>query len=106
MFERRGVVQVPPSSFWTFFFSAPVTSAGRPRRRVRLLGFFSSRCDRYCLRRNTRPVPVTLKRFAAPRCVFCFGISVVSAGSVGAGGSVLLGRRHVCGLRLSRSISH
>src|SRR5213078_1415114 len=79
-----------PSSRFAFFLSAPTTSAGRPRRRVRFDGFFSSRCERYCFRRNTLPVPVTLKRFAAPRWVFIFGMS----------GSVVVGRGAVV-LRLA-----
>ena len=69
----------------TCFLSPPMTSAPRPRRRVRLLDFFSSRCERNALRRRILPVPVTLKRLAAPRCVFIFGIS---SGSV-----VVVGRR-------------
>src|SRR6476620_6229273 len=66
-----------PSSLSTFFFSLPTTSASRPRRRVRLLGFFSSRCERYAFRRTTFPVPVTRKRLAAPRWVFIFGIRLL-----------------------------
>ena len=58
--------------------SAGATSAGRPRRRTRLEDFFSSRWDRLAWRRRSLPVPVTLKRLAAPLSVFCFGIRYLS----------------------------
>ena len=58
--------------------SAGATSAGRPSRRTRLEDFFSSRWDRLAWRRRSLPVPVTLKRLAAPLSVFCFGIRYLS----------------------------
>src|SRR4051812_8568291 len=67
--------QARPSRRSTRFLSPPVTSAGRARRRVRLVGFFSRRWARFALRLVILPVPVTLKRLAAPRCVFIFGMS-------------------------------
>src|SRR4051795_3477480 len=68
----------------TRFLSPPTTSASRPRRRVRLVGLCSSRWSRYALRRRILPVPVILKRLAAPRCVFIFGIEFpVSRSDVG-----------------------
>src|SRR3954464_717554 len=67
--------QARPSRRSTRFLSPPVTSAGRARRRVRLVGFFSSRWARFALRLVILPVPVTLKRLAAPRWVFIFGMS-------------------------------
>src|SRR4029079_5436811 len=92
--------------------SRPWTSAGRPRRRVRLVGFFSSRCARFALRLVILPVPVTLKRLAAPRWVFIFGISRSSGfgrarcgghgGGLGLAGRAL-GRRRA-GLRLGRRL--
>ena len=59
--------------------SPPNSSEGRARRRVRLLAFFSSRWARNAFRRRILPDPVTLKRFAAPRCVFTFGTLVAAA---------------------------
>src|ERR1700691_1029058 len=50
--------------------------ASRPSRRVRVLVFFSNRCERNALRRRSRPVPVTLIRLAAPRSVFILGMSL------------------------------
>src|SRR4029077_69050 len=50
-------------------------SVSRPRRRVRTLDLFSSRCERKALRRRNRPVPVTLIRLAAPRSVFILGMA-------------------------------
>ncbi len=45
------------------------------RRRFRFEDFFSRMWFRKALRRMILPVPVTLKRLAAPRCVFIFGIA-------------------------------
>src|SRR2546430_2239452 len=64
-----------PSRRSTCLRSAPVTSAPRPRRRVRRLDFFSSRCERNALRRPILPDPRTWERLAAPRCVFIFCIT-------------------------------
>src|SRR6478735_1475220 len=86
---RGGPGQRRPSMRSTCYLSPPVTSAPRARRRVRLVGSCSRRWARKALRRRIFPDPVTLNRFAAPRCVFTFGIS----------GSSCLGRggvRHRC----------
>src|SRR4029077_10259960 len=72
-----GASQARPSNRSTRFLSPPVTSAGRARRRVRLVGFFSSRWARNAFRRMIFPVPVTLNRLAAPRWVFIFGITLL-----------------------------
>lgn len=53
---------------------APESSAGRPSRRVLVLGFFSSRCERNAFWRRNRPVPVTFTLLAAPRPVFILPI--------------------------------
>ena len=58
---RCGPACQRPSRRSTCFLSPPMTSAARPRRRVRLLGFFSSRCARYALRRRILPVPGDLE---------------------------------------------
>src|SRR4051794_17514037 len=63
-----------PSILRTCFASPPVTWASRPRRRVRTLDFFSRMWERKALRRMILPVPVILKRLAAPRSVFILGI--------------------------------
>src|SRR5256885_16494425 len=63
-----------PRSRSTCCLSPPNSSEPRPRRRVRLLGFFSRRWARNAFRRRILPVPVTLKRLAAPRWVFILGI--------------------------------
>ena len=81
-----------PSRRSTCFLSPPVTSAPRPRRRVRRLDFFSSRCERNALRRRILPVPVTLNRLAAPRCVFIFGIIQLRVSACGRGRRAPLGR--------------
>src|SRR4051794_39995285 len=85
---------------FTRFLSPPTTSASRPSRRVRLEGLCSSRWSRYACRRMTLPEPVILKRLAAPRCVFIFGIEFpVSRSDVrGLGGRF--------GLRLTNRIEH
>src|SRR4051812_1998582 len=69
-----------PRSRSTCFLSPPRSSEPRARRRVRLLGFFSSRWARNALRRRILPVPVTLKRLAAPRWVFILGIGAPAGG--------------------------
>src|SRR6266496_1867410 len=59
---------------FTLRLSPSLTSAGDPRFRFRFLLFevrMWRRCDRP---RFTFPVPVNLKRLAAPLCVFNFGI--------------------------------
>src|SRR3954447_25752801 len=63
-----------PSSLRTCLASPPVTWASRPRRRVRTLDFFSRMWERKALRRMILPVPVILKRLAAPRSVFILGL--------------------------------
>src|SRR5688572_21630036 len=50
-------------------------SAERRRRRFRLDVFFVRMWLLKARRRETLPVPVTLKRFLAPLCDFIFGIS-------------------------------
>src|SRR3954468_6580313 len=58
----------------TLRLSPSLTSAGDPRFRFRFL-LFDVRMWRRCERpRFTFPVPVNLKRLAAPLCVFSFGI--------------------------------
>src|SRR5438067_569972 len=46
----------------------------RPKSRLRFWLFFSRMWLFIACRRRSLPVPVTLKRFFAPLCVFCFGI--------------------------------
>src|SRR5438105_5307111 len=46
----------------------------RRKSRLRFWLFFSSRWLFIARRRSSFPVPVTLNRFFAPLCVFCFGI--------------------------------
>src|SRR5688500_1774684 len=91
-----------PSILRTCLASPPVTWASLASRRVRTLDFFSRMWDRKALRRMILPVPVILKRLAAPRSVFILGIGGLLrlllggggccgvAGAVGLGG---LGRR-------------
>src|SRR4051812_27036590 len=57
--------------------SPPVTSASLPSRRFRFEDFFSRMWFLNALRRMSLPVLVTLKRLAAPRWVFIFGIEVL-----------------------------
>src|SRR5438477_3525342 len=79
--------------------SAALTSVSRLSRRVLVDGFFSSRWFMKALRRRILPVPVILKRFAAPLSVFIFGIgggsplSVGGIGGAGRGGRSGFGRR-------------
>src|SRR5262245_46163546 len=56
--------------------SADETSAGWRSRRFRFDDFLVRMCCLFALRRTSLPVPVFLKRFAAPRCDFIFGISI------------------------------
>ena len=63
-----------PSMRLTAAASLAETSAGRAKRRMRLESFFSARWELMACRRRKRPLPVTLKRLAAPRSVFCLGI--------------------------------
>src|ERR1039458_4565388 len=58
----------------TLRLSPSLTSAGDPRFRFRFLLFDVRMCRRCDRPRFTFPVPVTLKRLAAPLCVFNFGI--------------------------------
>ena len=55
------------------------------RRRVRVEGFFSRMWFMKAWRRRSLPVPVTLKRLAAPRWVFIFGIGLLLGGGGGGG---------------------
>src|SRR5258708_20982351 len=57
--------------------SPSLTSAGDPRFRLRFLLFDVRMCRRCDRPRFTFPVPVNLKRLAAPLCVFNFGIKVL-----------------------------
>src|SRR3954451_2877409 len=79
-----------PRRRFTCLASPPVTSVSRFRRRVRVDGFFSRMWFMKALRRMILPVPVILKRLAAPLSVFILGI-----------GSGLLGLRR----RFGRSFS-
>src|SRR6202521_624451 len=58
----------------TLRLSPSLTSAGDPRFRFRFLLFDVRICRRCDRPRFIFPVPVTLKRLAAPLCVFNFGI--------------------------------
>src|SRR5829696_2897315 len=71
--------------------SPGATSASRLRRRVRVEGFFSRMWFMKACRRRSLPVPVTLKRLAAPRWVFIFGIGLLLGR--GGGGGFRRGRR-------------
>src|SRR3954447_23888772 len=75
-----------PSSLRTCLASPPVTWASRPKRRVRTLDFFSRMWERKALRRMILPVPVILKRLAAPRSVFILGIGSLLRLLLGFGG--------------------
>src|SRR5438270_2543019 len=56
-------------------FASPLASTSSlPNARLRFGLFFSSRWLFIARRRRILPVPVTLNRFFAPLCVFCFGI--------------------------------
>src|SRR5690606_27190695 len=72
-----------PSSFLMFLASAGASTTSRLRRRVWTDDFTSRlwRMPAPCL--TTLPLPVILKRFFAPECVFCLGIllSYSDAGS-------------------------
>jgi hypothetical protein len=61
----------------TLRLSPSLTSAGDPRFRLRFLLFDVRMCRRCDRPRFIFPVPVTLKRLAAPLCVFSFGIEVL-----------------------------
>src|SRR5262249_42593492 len=54
--------------------SPELRGASPANRRVRFDGFFSRMWLRFAFRRRSLPVPVILKRFAAPRWVFILGI--------------------------------
>src|SRR5258708_26422891 len=62
---------------FTLLLSPSLTSAGDPRFRLRFLLFDVRMCRRCDRPRFTFPVPVNLKRLAAPLCVFNFGIKVL-----------------------------
>src|SRR3954451_6382200 len=62
----------------TFLASAGDTATSAARRRVRVVDLPSSRWRRLACSRRSLPLPVTLKRFFAPLCVFIFGTSVSS----------------------------
>src|SRR5438874_10722754 len=74
----------------TCLASLPETSVSRLSRRVRVEGFFSRMWFMKARRRRILPVPVILKRFAAPLSVFIFGIGCLSLALSGIGGG---GRR-------------
>ena len=63
-----------PSSLFTVFASPFASVWSRAKRRLRFGLFFSRRWLFIARRRSSFPVPVTLNRFLAPLCVFCFGI--------------------------------
>src|SRR5205814_5449046 len=67
-----------PRRRWIRARSPPVSSASRLRRRVRFDGLGSSMWFMKALRRMSLPEAVVLKRLAAPRCVFIFGIGICS----------------------------
>src|SRR4249919_2481903 len=69
----RGTAYLPRSRF-TERSLVGWTSLARRKPRLRLADFFSSRWLCGPFRRRSLPVPVTLNRFFAPLCVFCFGI--------------------------------
>src|SRR5687767_8719991 len=77
----------------TLLASPGATSVSRLRRRVRVEGFFSSMWFMKAWRRRSLPVPVTLKRLAAPRWVFIFGIGLLLGGGGGGGLRRCRGRR-------------
>src|SRR5215470_14918234 len=56
----------------TLAASAACTRVSFFRRRMRLAAFVPSRCRLPECMRSSLPVAVTLKRLAAPRCVFSF----------------------------------
>src|SRR5687768_1355139 len=56
--------------------SAALTVVSPFRRRIRFGAFFSRMWLLLIWRRRSLPVPVTLKRFAAPRWVFILGIRI------------------------------
>ena len=60
------------------FTRMPLTSVALPRCFVRFLSFEVRMWRKKALLRFTFPVPVFLKRLAAPLCVFSFGISISS----------------------------
>src|SRR5271168_2012722 len=79
--------------------SRSCTSVSFFSRRIRLAGFAPIRWRLPEWLRRNFPVAVFLKRFAAPRCVFSFGIclsSLLSQGSLGVGSA---GFRRAPGLR-------
>src|SRR5260370_19513725 len=62
---------------FTLRLSPSLTSAGDPRFLLRFWLFDVRMCRRCDRPRFTFPVPVNLKRLAAPLCVFNFGIKVL-----------------------------
>src|ERR1700674_4017924 len=76
--DKKKCLGQRPSSRLTSLRSAWATVVSRPSRRVLVLGFFSSRWERKARRRRILPVPVILKRLAAPRSVFILGICQLS----------------------------
>src|SRR6187200_2498479 len=74
---KRSVVRgsQPFSSFLMRFLSFADTSVRPSRRRVRVLGLYSSRCLRLAFSRTIFPVPVRRNRFEAPLWDFALGMS-------------------------------
>src|SRR5687768_2315653 len=69
--------------------SAAETVVSPLRRRMRFGAFFSRMWLLLTCRRRSLPVPVTLKRLAAPRWVFILGmwsLSALCGGALGLGG--------------------
>src|SRR5262249_42638713 len=105
-----------PSRRSTCLRSPPVTSAPRPRRRVRRLDFFSSRCERNAFRRRIFPEPLTWYPLAAlppgpfPSSASRLPFAAVPAGLHRPGASRALGRvqhhRHVAAVLAGRRFDH
>src|SRR5262249_22921694 len=64
----------PPSMRFTSRASEGSTGCCCRKLRLRFADFFPSRWAFGAFRRSSFPVPVTLNRFFAPLCLFCFGI--------------------------------
>src|SRR3954465_12878700 len=64
-----------PSSSLARFASCFFSSSGSSRRRLRLEFFLPRMWLLMACRPRTLPLAVSLKRFLAPECVFCFGMT-------------------------------
>src|SRR4029077_13897078 len=96
-----------PSSFLVFLVSAGASVRSLLSRRVRRLDLCSSRWFMLARRRITLPVAVNRNRFAAPLCVFIFGmVAVVSVVRLRASRhDCLRAVRHLsCGVLMARLI--